>query len=264
MAPRDTDPQPAASAGPRGGPRLGPWRRREALERGGLAVSLLACAAFPLSLIVVRRWFAGPGGFGSLALNLALGGLPVAFALAADWFAAGRRPVPAAAFGLLWLLFFPNAPYLVTELVELTDQPPAPIWFDALILGSAMLAGLLAAFGSLRVVQVRAARRVGAAWSWAASVGLLLVCGFGVYLGRFGRFNSWDVVFRPTSVLHEASGTGTPLPDRSAVAVTLLFSTLLVVGYAAVVAVGSLGARPPRRRPRGRGGPPHGPGGGPR
>lgn len=233
-------------------PGVGPWDRRAAAARAGLVLALLACGAFPVALLVVRARVADALTFRFLVWNLFLAGLPVLFALGADWAWRSRRRILGTASLVLWLLFFPNSPYLVTDLVHLTERPPTPLWFDALILASAGVAGLLAGFASLRLVHVLAARAVGAAWAWVGALALLALCGFGVYLGRFGRFNSWDVLTSPRNLLYGTTATfGDPLGSKQAVAVTLLFSGFLIVGYLVVTAIGWLG-----------GGPGGGPGGG--
>jgi uncharacterized membrane protein len=224
------------------------------VHRCALAAALLAAAAFPLALLALRIRVADDTlTFRFLLWNLFLAGLPVAFALGLDAAARSGRRVVAAACAALWLLFFPNAPYLVTDLIHLRERPPTPLWFDALVLASAGVAGLLAGFASLRLVQVVAARRVGTAWSWVGALVLLFACGFGVYLGRFGRYNSWDVLTRPRSLLYGgALQQGDPLAARRAVAVTLLFSGFLIVGYLVVIAVSTVRPDPLSGRPDGR------------
>lgn len=228
------------------GPGLGPWDRREAVARVGVGASLILCAAFPVALLALRARAVDELSYAFLVWNLFLAGIPVLFALVADWsWRSGRKVAAVLALGL-WLLFFPNAPYLVTDLIHLRERPPAPLWFDALILGSAGVAGLLAGFASLRIVQVLAERRWRPATSWTFVLAVLFASGFGVYLGRFGRFNSWDVLTRPRELLYDAVAGGDPLSSRRAVAVTLLFSGFLIVGYLSVVALSAL--RPPPRR----------------
>lgn len=136
--------------------------------------------------------------------NLLLAWMPLFFALAirrvldlpAGTLRFGRaRSLTALSAG--WLLFFPNAPYLVTDFVHLKPRYPVPVWFDILLMMSFAWTGLMLGFLSLRVLQEEVVRRMG--WStgrWFV-FGALALCSFGVYVGRIGRWNSWDVLVHP-------------------------------------------------------------------
>lgn len=98
---------------------------------------------------------------------------------------------------LFWLLFLPNAPYLVSDLIHLRPRPEVPYGYDLLVFLLCVSTGLF--LGGISVVT--AARRL--RWSkWAPmhqrlSYLLFPLSGFGIYLGRVLRWNSWDVVARP-------------------------------------------------------------------
>jgi uncharacterized membrane protein len=98
---------------------------------------------------------------------------------------------------LFWLLFLPNAPYLVSDLIHLRPRAEVPYGYDLLVFLLCISTGLF--LGGLSVVT--AARRLG--WSqWAPihqrlSYLLFPLSGFGIYLGRVLRWNSWDVAARP-------------------------------------------------------------------
>ena len=127
--------------------------------------------------------------------------MPFAFALGA-YMAARRRPGAAVVvLGVLWLLFFPNAPYLLTDFIHLSESPSAPLWYDALMLASFAWTGLVLAFASLYLMQMIWQRAVGPAVAWLGVVAALLLASFGVYLGRFLGFNSWDALVRPRGVV---------------------------------------------------------------
>jgi uncharacterized membrane protein len=191
---------------------------------GGRAAAAVAASALAAAMWLVRLAWAGPELW-FLGWNLLLAWIPWLSARAIAR-ASGRRAL--AALSGVWLLFLPNAPYLVTDLVHLRPRPPVPATYDVLLFASFTLAGCALAWGSLELVHrrlVRAAGRAGA----AAAIGLvLLLSGFGVYLGRFGRWNSWDVLLRPGAVLADAAGA---LVDPRALAFSLLFAAFLGAGY---------------------------------
>jgi uncharacterized membrane protein len=63
------------------------------------------------------------------------------------------------------------------------------------------LAGLALGFASLYLVQLIATDFVGARRSWALVVAGIALASFGVYLGRFEEWNSWDLLVRPEQLL---------------------------------------------------------------
>jgi uncharacterized membrane protein len=106
---------------------------------------------------------------------------------------------------VLWLLFFPNAPYMVTDFIHLGESPTVPLWYDGLMLSSFAWTALLLGFASVYLVQMTVRGILGLAWSWVLVAAAFVVASFGVYLGRFGRFNSWDALIRPQRVARVAA-----------------------------------------------------------
>lgn len=101
-----------------------------------------------------------------------------------------------------WLLFFPNAPYLLTDLLHYQQRPPVPYWFDLLIAASGAWNGVALGFVSLMQVERFLARHLKIKWRNPATVALIVLCSYGIFLGRFLRFNSWDVVTNPGGLIH--------------------------------------------------------------
>jgi uncharacterized membrane protein len=217
---------------------------REVRNRVALLACLLACGAFPLAMLAVRVTVSARMSYAFLVWNLFLAGLPVLFALGSEAALRHRHMVTAGVLGAGWLVLFPNSPYLVTDLIHLREQPPTPLWFDALILVSAAVAGLLAGFVSLHLVQGAVSRIWGVAAGWVVAVAVLGLSGFGVYLGRFARYNSWDLLTRPRTLLYDVRSAVDPTADGRAIVVTVLFSSFLLVTYATVELLGSIGPGP--------------------
>jgi uncharacterized membrane protein len=107
----------------------------------------------------------------------------------------------SAPVAIVWLLFFPNAPYIATDLMHLRLGSSAPLWFDTMLLLWFATVGLVLGFVSLFLVHRRLAEAWGPLVGWAAVLMTSGLTGFGIYLGRFGRWNSWDVFMRPTLLL---------------------------------------------------------------
>lgn len=166
-----------------------------------------------------------------LVWNLFLAWIPYACArlvrVAHDRRAGNLALVPLF---VVWLGFLPNAPYLVTDLVHLRFRGGAPLWFDAVMLAAFAWAGVGLGAASLRtcarVVRVRGGALAALAFTPLAA----LATGFGVYLGRFVRLNTWDVATRPATVLeHALSPVFDPFGHARAWTVTLTFALFFVV-----------------------------------
>lgn len=101
----------------------------------------------------------------------------------------------------IWLLFFPNAPYILTDLFHLQYGKGIPIWFDLVLILSFAWTGLLFGFLSLLDLEkILLAKMKGRHVTLLLS-GLLFIAGFGIYLGRYLRWNSWDIISDPTPLL---------------------------------------------------------------
>jgi len=138
--------------------------------------------------------------------------------------------------GALWLAFFPNAPYIITDFWHLQERWPVPVWYDIGMLAAFALAGLFLAAFSLRIMQGLIRAYAGAALGWLFALAVVGLGGLGVYLGRFLRWNSWDLVLHPRGVLGDvATRLAHPLDHPQALGVTVLFSAILFVCYLAVM-----------------------------
>lgn len=148
-----------------------------------------------VSLWLARRYVTGSDSFFFLVYNLGLACLPL---LVSTSLAMARSTMLIAVLGAVWLAFFPNAPYLFTDLIHLRPRTgAAPFWFDWLLFVSFAGAGLLIGCVSLAQVHGRLRKKLRPSIANAGVTGLLALTAFGVYLGRFPRWNSWDIVYRP-------------------------------------------------------------------
>lgn len=193
------------------------------------------------ALVLVRMWATGSWFGFFLGWNLFLAAVPLAASTLLVRLDARGAPLSAlVAVGAVWLAFLPNAPYILTDLVHLDVRPPVPFWYDLGMLLSGAGVGLLSGYVSLADVQGVIARRRGDVAGWAASVGVLFLSAFGIYLGRELRWNSWDVVTAPEAlaydVLHRVAN---PLADPDTVVMTLVFGGMLTLGYVVLHALAS-------------------------
>jgi uncharacterized membrane protein len=219
-------------------------------RRTAVVVSLALASVGCVGLVVVRNLYTGTDNFRYLAWNLLLAWVP--FVLAVLFYDGQRRGMrlPAlAALGALWLAFFPNAPYIVTDFVHLSRDPLSPLWFDGLTIGAFAATGLLLGLGSLYLVQSAVRRELG----WLV-VGASLVLGsIGVYLGRFVRLNSWDFFTNPHYVAYLVKlRLADPFGNPKLIAVVVTSTLMLGAAYLLVYAVASASLRLELDRRRGR------------
>lgn len=196
-------------------------------------IALALVGALALIFIAARYQWVGRG-MGFLLWNLFLAAVPVGAAWLSRRLATGASRSRLALAGvvacaLVWLGFLPNAPYIATDLMHLRNSRPAFLWLDTLVVGTAALAGMLAGLLSLRWMHQVVLARVRAAWiGWAFVGAVSLAAGFGVYLGRFQRWNTWDILTRPGELLADAWST---LGEVKVFAFVALFGLGLLIGY---------------------------------
>jgi uncharacterized membrane protein len=102
-----------------------------------------------------------------------------------------------------WLLFFPNAPYILTDLFHLRLKSAMPIWFDLILILSFAWTGLLFGFLSLWDIEKLLRNFMKRTSVIIISVGLLFIGSFGIYVGRFLRWNSWDILTEPFKLIYD-------------------------------------------------------------
>ena len=208
--------------------------RRWQDDRRLLTLASLAGLSFLVAaMVAVRIAYTDTGNYVNLVWNLFLAWIPLLFALVVyDGVQRGARRLPLIVCGVIWLLFFPNAPYLVTDLKYLDMIDGAPIWYDAVLVSAAAWAGLALGFISLYLMHSVARRYLGSLNAWLAVGAVLALSSFGVFLGRFRRWNSWDLFVQPHSLLDEiADGLADPLAYPRAIAVVIVFTAFLASTY---------------------------------
>jgi uncharacterized membrane protein len=134
-----------------------------------------------------------------LPWNLFLAWIPLGLALTVRFLNGRSLPNrwPLILTAAAWLIFFPNAPYILTDLVHLPEKAYRHYWADLMLILHFALTGLMLGFLSLHVMHSVVARTFGWLKGWCFVVGATALSGLGVYFGRFLRWNSWDVLIDP-------------------------------------------------------------------
>jgi uncharacterized membrane protein len=212
---------------------LARFRRSFSDRRIAIVASLGVLSMFVIAMIAFQITYASNPDNLPIAWNLFLAWIP--FVLALIVYDRGRPVASLPALGaaaMLWLLFLPNAPYIVTDLKHIDGFGSASALYDVVLLASAAWAGLLLGLTSLFLMHAVARRLVGAFNAWGLVVGALALSSFGIYLGRVQRWNSWDVFIRPGSLFGDiAGGLLHPLSHPRPIAVTILFTSFLLASY---------------------------------
>ena len=135
-------------------------------------------------------------------------------------------------FFLLSLLFLPNSPYIITDLFHLRPRHSVPFWYDTLMIFSFALTGVIFFFTTLKSMY-RFLRNFFPPLVSQLSISLIIyLCAFGVYLGRYLRFNSWDILTHPGYLFSQIFDRVLfPMDHPKTWAMTLVYGTLLCLGW---------------------------------
>src|SRR5215208_4385578 len=200
-------------------------------------ISLLAASLMCVATVEIRTHETGDVYYRGLVWNLMLAWAPLA--MVAYRRTRRRFDLTVALLLVSWLLFFPTAPYLLTDFIHL-GEGPAPLWYDALMLSAFAWTGLLLGFASLYLVQMILRGTFGAVVSWLGVIVALGLASLGVYVGRFIRLNSWDALLHPIRVAEVVHEQLSAVPARMAEALVALVAFLLVA-YLVVYSFAALG-----------------------
>jgi uncharacterized membrane protein len=140
--------------------------------------------------------------------------------------------------GLAWIIFFPNAPYLVTDFLHLSDHPKVPIWYDIAMLATFAWTGCFLAVTSLRSMHILVEKYTGWFMGWLFAGISLSLGGLGIFLGRVSRWNSWDLFLQPKEIFYDlAFRIINPFNNLNFFAFTMIYSAFLLVCYMTFVSV---------------------------
>jgi len=167
-----------------------------------------ACAVC-IALVAARVAYSDSNRHTGLIWNLFLAWIPFILAYIAHSISWRRiwvfLVIPILAF--LWLIFFPNAPYMLTDLQDLARTAyDAPLWYDVIIVVWCSWTGMLLGIISLYLMQNIVVRNFGKFTGWAFICIIFPLSSFGIYIGRFVRLNSWDILQKPTETAVQILG----------------------------------------------------------
>lgn len=132
----------------------------------------------------------------------------------------------------IWLLFLPNSPYIITDLLHLKVSNSSMLWLDIIVILSFALTGLYLFYTSLKDMLIVLESHFNLKYKNTLSIILIFLCGFGVYLGRYYRYNSWEIISKPQHLFLDILDTIIhPLKNKDIWLFTFCFGLFLIVGY---------------------------------
>lgn len=218
------------------------------------ATLVTACTLFLGSLVsagmaLIRSHTSGSHYYFFLIWNLFLAWIP--FGLSSLIYLSSKHSkklnFALLSLSFLWLLFFPNALYIITDFIHLEPKNGIPLWFDIVLLFSFAWNGLVLGFLSLYQMQRVMEKLMGKTIGWLFSAGALGLTSLGVYLGRFQRWNSWDLFLEPKHVVKDILRPLVhPYLYRQSLKITLIYAVFFIFMYLTLYAFTHLHKEPKR------------------
>lgn len=208
------------------------------MKQDGLWRSVGLEAGGSVALYIIRVVAYRDATFGYMTWNLLLAALPLMFCaflvtnLASESWLSKKNLLATA----LWLGFLPNSFYLVTDLIHIAEVGSGTVLFDSVMLLSFALTGLLIGYASLVLVHRELRQRLNARSANTIVAIILLACSFAIYLGRYMRWNTWDVIINPIGLLaNVVDSIIVPQEGSPVLQTTLLFFGFLGLTYLVIL-----------------------------
>ncbi len=210
---------------------------KQVLEKNRLLSTLVLLSASSLVLYLVGFVFYDNTRLWFLNWNLVLAWLPLLFAWKLKQHLKNHSLASTAgvAYSLLWLGFLPNSFYIASDLIHLRLATSSTALFYIVLILSFTLTGFMLGFLSLYLVHKELLRRATKEAAHTIVALVLLLCSFAIYLGRYLRWNTWDVFINPAGILFDVSDRFiNPAAHEQTFRITILLFILLGTTYTAI------------------------------
>jgi len=206
---------------------------------------LVMSSIISIGLFAARTSPTPRGPYSSLVLNLFLAWIPLPLAWLVNKFSF--RPIKIIrvlliACAILWLVFFPNSLYILTDFQHIAIRDTdTPVWYDVVMLLWFSWSGLFLGTFSLYLMQTIVTRWSTKKYGWLFVVLVSILSGFGVYIGRFVSYNSWDLIFNPHDTLGMIREHILSNPDQTQIITfSILFAVFFLFVYKTIFIFGQL------------------------
>ena len=193
--------------------------------------TFIGLSVFSLFILIIRMKLTDSYYYLFLVWNLFLAFIPFAIStyLSLD---QKLNNISFLMISMVWLLFLPNAPYIITDLFHLQYSHPNRIWLDVLTISAFAVTGMYFFYQSLLTMETVFKTKFGIITSTYITPLLIVLVAFGMYLGRYLRFNSWEILSQPFSIFESIIEIiFNPKTHYSAWLFTTLFALFLAVFY---------------------------------
>jgi uncharacterized membrane protein len=198
-----------------------------------ITTALLVFTVFCFGMEFTRMYRSCSLSYIFLVWNLVLAWVPYLLSLKFMQYDLKRQTIAPLGVLFIWILFLPNGPYIITDLLHLRLREPIPMWYDVLLVSTVAWNGLLLTMLSVGNIHRKLQQYFSPFKLWAGLFILFFSAGYGIYVGRFLRLNSWDFFLRPVRLLHYTLlDVIHPFHHTTAVWVTVLIGIILSFSYA--------------------------------
>jgi len=213
-----------------------------------LLLALLASSAVTVIIFTIRVVAGDSWRYLFMVWNLFLAWLPLVFAWGLHrWLRHGRwASWQGILLTALWLGFLPNSFYILSDFIHLGATGEIGLLYDVVVLTSFIFNGVLLGYTSLYLVHRELLKRLPARYAHALVGAVLLLCSFAIYLGRYLRWNTWDILVNPAGILFDVSDrfinpAAYPRTFSTTASFFVLLSMMYGVGWFFVAAVAAAG-----------------------
>lgn len=191
-----------------------------------------------VGMLLIRIWVTKWIGYWYLAWNLFLAWIPLLLAIGLNSIPIARgqwsrlKLSKVVSLSMLWLLFLPNSFYIITDFIHLLDTQDMNIYFDIVMLGMYTLTGYGLGYISVYLVQRQLGQVVRSKYVHGFVLGAMLLSGFAIYLGRYLRWNSWDIIVNPLGLFYDIGiRLIQPFEHGLTYGITILFFLFIAINY---------------------------------
>lgn len=185
----------------------------------GIIGTLILLSVVGFIMIIFRIFNQKKITFAFLVWNLFLAWIPFVMSLSMEYINAtkknGTKKIASIlTLGFIWLIFYPNAPYIVTDIIHLSNynyytssnyglgfNSDLLIWYDLILVMLFVFTGYILGHISLYTVHRMIEKKYKKTMGWISVFIVSILSGFAIYLGRFLRLNSWEIISNPVDLL---------------------------------------------------------------
>jgi len=192
---------------------------------------LSVSVSFTLILLMIRMKLAHSYNYLFLVWNLFLATIPYAITIYLVSIPKLNKITLLLAFGI-WLLFLPNAPYILTDMWHLRYNEPHIFWLDILLISAFAINGMILFYFSMNDMKTVLLQNLSKLNTKLIITFVFFLSAFGVYLGRFLRYNSWEILSNPKTLIMDITAILTqPKAHVEPWLFTLVFGAFFTIGY---------------------------------